>query len=171
MYMNSFDLVSDKVVACFHQYAAFSPKTCTSLFSCIWTPNFKKACTFVHALAIHHLNPFDLVSDKVVACNQCTDVCFVSAVVEMGNYLLELPTWRKQLYLFDAPAIHQLNPFDLVSDKIVACFLCTDVCSMSAVVFLENYCVEAIHCVIVSHDGDNAIDQLKPIRPCVRREI
>ena len=43
----------------------------------------------MHALAIHHLNPFDLVSDKVVACNQCTDVCFVSAVVEMGNYCVE----------------------------------------------------------------------------------
>ena len=35
----------------------------------------------------------------------------------------------------------------------------------------ECSCVEAIHCVIVSHEGDNAIDQLKPIRPCVRREI
>ena len=83
MYVNSFDLVSAKVIACFHQYPASSPKTCTSLFSCIWTPNFRKACTLVHALAIHHLNPFDLVSDKVVSCNQCTDVCFVSAVVEM----------------------------------------------------------------------------------------
>ena len=72
----------------------------------------------MHALAIHHLNPFDLVSDKVVACNQCTDVCFVSAVVEMGNY-----------------------------------------------------CVEAIHCVIGRHEGYNAMDQLKPTRPCLRRGI
>ena len=82
------------------------------------------------------------------------------------NSLLE-----ESIYICATWAIHQLNPVDLVSDKVVACFQCTDLCSVSAVVVVESYCVEAIHCVIVSHEGDNAIDQLKPIRPCVRREI
>ena len=68
-------------------------------------------------------------------------------------------------------AIHELNPFDLVSDKVVACFQCTDVCSVCEVVLVENYGVEAILSVLVSHEGDNAIDQIKPIRPCVRRRF
>ena len=86
-------------------------------------------------------------------------------------HVYELTTRGKQLYLCHAPAIDQLNPFDLVSDKVVACFQCTDVCSVCAVVVVENYCVEAILCVLVSHEGGNAIHQLKPIRPCVRRRF
>ena len=77
------------------------------------------------------------------------------------------------------------NPFDLVSEEksrqpwMYRHMLC--VCSLGSAELVhatgwrrrvvENYCVEAIHCVIASHEGDNAIDQLKPIRPCVRREI
>jgi len=61
-----------------------------------------------------------------------------------------------------------MKSFDLVSDKVVASFQCTDLCSMSAVVVVENYCVQAIHGVIVCHEGDKAIDQLKHLRPCVR---
>ena len=57
-------------------------------------------------------------------------------------HVYELTTRRKQLYLCHAPAIDQLNPFDLVSDKVVACFQCTDVCSVCEVVLVENYCVE-----------------------------
>ena len=63
-----------------------------------------------------------------------------------------------------------MKSFDLVSDKIVACFQCTElfVCSCGGGDLL---CVQAIQCVIVSHEGDNAIDQLKPLRPCVRRRF
>ena len=82
------------------------------------------------------------------------------------NSLLE-----ESSYICATLAIHQLNPFDLVSDKVVASFQCTDLCSMSAVVVVENYCVQAIHGVIVCHEGDKAIDQLKPLRPCVRRRF
>ena len=64
-----------------------------------------------------------------------------------------------------------VNSFDLVSDKVIACFQCTDPCFMSAVVVVENYCVQAIHSVIVCHEGDKAIDQLKPLRPGVRRRF
>ena len=53
-------------------------------------------------------------------------------------HVYELTTRRKQLYLCHAPAIDQLNPFDLVSDKVVACFQCTDVCSVCQVVVVEN---------------------------------
>ena len=75
-------------------------------------------------------------------------------------------------YICATLAIHQLNPFDLVQDKVVACFQCTDHGSVSAVVVVGgSYGVEAIHCVLVSHEGDDAIDQLRPFRFCVRRSI
>ena len=49
-----------------------------------------------------------------------------------------------------APAIHQLNPFDLVSDKVVACFQRAGVCSVCAVVVVENYCVCKLSIVLLS---------------------
>ena len=64
-----------------------------------------------------------------------------------------------------------VNSFDLVSDKVIACFQRTDLCFMSAVVVVENYCVQAIHSVIVCHEDDKAIEELKHLRPGVRRRF
>ena len=43
-----------------------------------------------------------------------------------------------------------VNSFDLVSDKVIAGFQCTDPCFMSAVVVVENYCVCKLSIVLLS---------------------
>ena len=69
-----------------------------------------------------------------------------------------------------SPQCMYMKSFDLVSDKIVACFQCTElfVCSSGGEDLL---CVQAIQCVIVCQQGGHALDQLKPLRPCVRRRF
>ena len=62
------------------------------------------------------LNQFDLVSDKVVACFQCTDVCSVCPVVVVENSV-----WKVSFVFFSVmrvimPLIRS-NPFDLVSEE------------------------------------------------------
>ena len=78
---------------------------------------------------------------------------------------------REQVYLCNAPGVHHLNLIDLVSVKVVTCLQSRDACSVCAVVGLEHCAVEALFSVLVSPDGDNAIDQLKTIRPCVRKRL
>ena len=48
------------------------------------------------------------------------------------------------------PQCMYVNSFDLVSDKVIACFQCTDPCFMSAVVVVENYCVCRLSIVLLS---------------------
>ena len=67
-------------------------------------------------MAIHELNPFDLVSDKVVACFQCTDVGSVCPVV-----VVDISVWKVSFVFFSVmrvimPLIRS-NPFDLVSEE------------------------------------------------------
>ena len=69
-----------------------------------------------------------------------------------------LTTLRELLYFCNAPGVHHLNQIDLVSAKVVTCLQCADACSVCAVVGLENCAVEAILSVLVSHEGDYAID-------------
>ena len=47
------------------------------------------------------------------------------------------------------PAIHQLNPVDLASEKVEANFQCTVAYSVCAVLVVQNLCIEAILCVLV----------------------
>ena len=67
-------------------------------------------------MAIHELNPFDLVSDKVVACFQCTDVGSVCPVE-----LVENSVWKVSCVFFSIMRVIMLlirsNPFDLVSEE------------------------------------------------------
>ena len=79
-----------------------------------------------------------------------------------------LTTLRELLFFCNAPCVPHFNQIDLVLAKVVTCLRCADACSQCAVLAFENCAVEAILSELVSHRGDDAIDQLKTIRLCVR---
>ena len=83
------------------------------------------------------------MSDKVVACIQCTDVCSVCEVVLGENCCVEAilsALVRHEVHnaIDQTPAIHQLNPVDLASEKVEASFQCTVAYSVCAVLVVQN---------------------------------